>query len=133
MRLWLLTVAVLSVSSIPALAADEFGARFGEDAPVALDDSATGLEDIAPAAGDEETGETKTPAVSTDPNGVLKEDPAQSLLKSEDEAASPDASIPDTQPSAGQPTEVEQTADEADAALETAPVLEETKEAPAAQ
>ena len=63
MRLWLLTVAVLSVSSIPALAADEFGARFGEDAPVALDDSATGLEDIAPAAGDEETDETKTPAV----------------------------------------------------------------------
>jgi hypothetical protein len=131
MRLWLLTFAVLSVSAIPALAADEFGARFGEDTPAALDDNnAASLENIAPAAGDEETSVTeKTPAVATDPNGLLKEDPSQSLLKSD---AVPEASIPETQPAAGEPAEAEQAADEADAALEATP-SEETKEQPAAQ
>lgn len=54
----------------PALAADEFGARFANQAPAALADSepdllaaeAQELQDIAPAAGEEQGAEDFVPA-----------------------------------------------------------------------
>lgn len=48
--------SVLMVTSY-AVAADEFGARFGGQAPIALQDEAEGLQDIEPAAGDESGNE----------------------------------------------------------------------------
>lgn len=87
MRLWLFGIALLCGTSLPAWAADEFGARFGEEAPVALEDSSIlELQDIAPAAGDE-AADTAEPAQIDPSTGALEESPAKDLLKIENENA----------------------------------------------
>lgn len=98
MRHLFFALALLGISSAPAFAADEFGARFGESAPSALDDTAQDaeilqLQNIAPAAGEQ------ADEAAADSQNVLKEDPAQAILKEE--------ALDAQEPAAGPVTETE--------------------------
>ncbi len=94
MRVFVLSlVAVVFTAFYPALAADEFGARFGEiEAPGLSDpasefasdeDAAQAMQDIAPAAGEEED---TSPIGDTIPNTDEIEDESgePALLKTHD-------------------------------------------------
>jgi hypothetical protein len=111
----ILTLTAFLALTTTAHAADEFGSRFNDGAPAALEtkteatDPILELQNIAPAAGDEAA---TTPAAKIDPaTGTLTENPAQDILKIE---SAPSAATP-AEPAKQEAPEPQSTSDTTDA------------------